>query len=65
MAWYDPNVKMVSLSPLSTAAVSVRVLIVSVAAHFMIQCLSERRNISNIFKTMNLETYGILREDGH
>ena len=65
MAWHGRNVKKVSLSPLNTAAVSVRLLIVSAAAHFMIQCLSKWRNMPNIFKTMNLETYGILREDGH
>jgi len=45
MAWYDRNVKMVSSSPLNTAAISARILIVLVAAHFMIQCLSKRRNI--------------------
>jgi hypothetical protein len=65
MAWYSRKIKMVFLSPLSTAAVSVRLLIVSFAAQFMIQCLSKRRNMPNIFKTINLETYGILPEDGH
>jgi hypothetical protein len=65
MAWYSRNVKMVSLSSLSTAAKSARLLIVPVGAYIMIQCLNKRRNMPNIFKTMNLETYGILREDGH
>ena len=65
MAWYTRNVKMVSLSPLSTSAINARLFISSAAALFMIRCLNKRSAMPKDFKTMSLETYCILGEDVH
>lgn len=65
LAWYSRNVKMVSLSPLSTSAINAGLFTFSVAALFMIQCLNKRAAMPEVFKTMSLETYCILGEDVH